>query len=328
MVDKDIRISVQTILIFLAILSGVWLLWLVKGVLLILFISVILALLLEPGAEWLRRRGVPNSVAAASVVLLLVLIFVSVASVAIFPIQQISRLLVTLPVYIETLMKSPMISGYQLQINNAIYGQLSQTVGGVISATLGAFSGLLNLVVILVFTVYLLMDFKNLKSMFTKLFPKEYQNDVVAVMSRIEVKLGGWLRGQLILMIIIGVATYIGLSFLGIDYALALAVIAGTLECVPTIGPIMSAIPAIIVAFVISPVAGFIVIGLYILIQQLENSFLVPKIMQKAVGFNPLVTIVVLLVGGKLLELVGAILAIPISIVIVEITRYFLYEKH
>ncbi len=147
-------------------------------------------------------------------------------------------------------------------------------------------------------------------------------------MGRIELKLGGWLRGQIILMLIIGISTYIGLTLLGVEYALALAVIAGILEIVPIIGPILSAIPALIVAFTVSPIAGFGVIGLYILIQQLENHLVVPKVMQKAVGFNPLVTIIVLMIGGNLLGLMGAILAIPIAIVVIEMIRYFLYENH
>lgn len=326
--DREIIISIQTILVFLGIMVGVFALWLVRDIVLMLFISLILALTIEPSVEWMSKRGIPRAVGVISTVLLLVLLFIGVGSVAIFPLQQVSRLVVSLPGYLDAVTQSPLLTGYQIQLNDAIYNQLTNTTGNIITATLGAFSALLTAVVIIVFTVYILLDFDNLRRMFINLFAKAYQDDVRKVMKRIEVKLGGWLRGQIILMLIIGVATYVGLTLLGIDYALALAVIAGVLEIIPLIGPIISAIPALIVAFAISPIAGVFVLVLYLLIQQLENHLIVPKVMQRTVGVNPLVTIIVLMIGGKLLGLMGAILAIPIAIVVIEIIRYFLYENH
>ena len=326
--DKQLIISLRTILLFLGTLIGLWVFWLIRDVVLIFFISLILALTLEPFVEWLDNRKIPRPISVVVNVLVVILAFVGVGSVAVIPLQQISRLIVSLPSYLDSLTKLPILDGFQIQLNDAIYAQLSQTTGNIVTATLGAFSGLLTVVVVIVFTVYILLDFDNLRKMFIKLFAKSYQDDVKIVMGRIELKLGGWLRGQIILMLIIGISTYIGLTLLGVEYALALAVIAGILEIVPIIGPILSAIPALIVAFTVSPIAGFGVIGLYILIQQLENHLVVPKVMQKAVGFNPLVTIIVLMIGGNLLGLMGAILAIPIAIVVIEMIRYFLYENH
>lgn len=326
--DKQLIISIQTIFLFLAVVFGLWGIWLIRDIVLMLFISLILALTLEPLVEWLVSKKLPRSAAVICTVVLFLIAFLALGSVAIIPLQQVTGLLISLPIYLESLAHLPFLEGYQLQINDAIYSQLSNTTGNIITATIGAFSGLLNVILIIVFTVYILIDFENLRRLFIRLFAKAYQDDVRTVMHRIEVKLGGWLRGQLILMLIIGVSTYFGLILLGVDYALALAIIAGILEIVPIIGPIFSAIPALIVAFTVSPIAGLGVIGLYILIQQLENHLIVPKVMQKAVGFNPLVTIIALMIGGQLLGLMGAILAIPIAIVVIEIIRYFLYENH
>ena len=163
--------------------------------------------------------------------------------------------------------------------------------------------------------------------MFVNIFLTDEKDKIKSLLVRIENKLGAWLRGQLVLMLIIGVATYLGLILLGVDYALALAVIAGLLEIVPILGPIISAVPALIMGFVISPVTGFAVIGLYLLIQQLESNLIVPKVMQKAVGFNPLVTIIALMVGGQLMGIVGAILAVPIVIVAVEVVKFLVKEQ-
>jgi predicted PurR-regulated permease PerM len=328
MSDKSLTISTETILIFFGVLLGLLGLWLVRDILLILFVSIIIVLTLEPFVAWLDAKKVPRSAAVFGTVIVFIMILVGVASAAIIPLQQVSKLIVSLPAYIQALTSLPILSGYQIQISDAIYSQLSLTTGNIILATINAFSGLMTMVAVFIFVIYMLLDFHNIRKMFIKLFALRYQPDVNTVVKRIEVKLGGWLRGQIILMILIGVTTYIGLVLLGVDYALALAVIAGVLEIVPIIGPVLSAIPALIVAFTISPLTGLGVLGLYILIQQLENSYVVPKVMQKAVGFSPLVTILALMVGGSVFGLVGAVLAIPISIVTIEVIKYFMYEKH
>ncbi|HHH14267.1 MAG TPA: AI-2E family transporter, partial [candidate division WWE3 bacterium] len=118
----------------------------------------------------------------------------------------------------------------------------------------------------------------------------------------------------------------IGLVALGVNYALSLALIAGILEIVPIIGPIIATIPALIVGFAVSPIKGLGVLGLYILIQQLENNLIVPKVMQKAVGFNPLITMTAILIGGSLFGVLGALLSIPVTIIIVILFKH-LYRK-
>lgn len=109
----------------------------------------------------------------------------------------------------------------------------------------------------------------------------------------------------------IGFFTWIALSLVGLNYALPLALLAGFLEIVPTIGPILAAIPAVIVALTISPTMGLVVTGIYIVIQLLENNIIVPKIMQHAVGLNPVVIIIAILVGAELLGITGALLSLP-----------------
>jgi predicted PurR-regulated permease PerM len=140
---------------------------------------------------------------------------------------------------------------------------------------------------------------------------------------KIEMKLGAWVRGEIILMLIVGLTTYIGLTILGVEYALPLAVIAGVLELVPTIGPIISSIPAILIALVQGPVLAIAVLAMYILIQQAENNFLVPKVMEKAVGVLPLITIASLLIGGTLFGVIGAVIAVPAVVIL-----HVLFEEY
>jgi len=123
------------------------------------------------------------------------------------------------------------------------------------------------------------------------------------------------------LMLIIGCLTFIGLYFLNVPYVLILALIAGLFEIIPYIGPIIAAIPAVILAFLVSPLLALLVVVLYIVIQQLENYVIVPQIMKKAVGLNPIVIIVVMLIGAKLAGVLGLILAVPLTASVAEFLK-------
>ena len=140
---------------------------------------------------------------------------------------------------------------------------------------------------------------------------------------QLEESLGGWVRAELILMVIVGVMTYIGLVLLRVPFALPLAMIAGILEIIPNIGPTLSAIPAIIVAITIQPLMAVGVLALYVMVQVMENNFIVPQVMSKAIGVNPLVTIVALLIGFELAGVTGAVLAVP-SVLIIKCMLPFL----
>ena len=145
-------------------------------------------------------------------------------------------------------------------------------------------------------------------------------------MRKIERRLGSWFIGQITLGVSIGIATYIGLNLLGIEFALSLAIIAGLLEIVPIIGPIISAVPAVLIALTTSPVLAVIVIALFFIIQQLENNILVPMVMRKALGLPPLVTIIALMIGGRLAGVSGMVLAVPIVVISQLVIRELLLE--
>ena len=131
------------------------------------------------------------------------------------------------------------------------------------------------------------------------------------------------MRAELVLMLVVGVFTYFVLLLLGIKYALLLAVIAGFLEIIPFLGPIIAAVPALFIAMTDSWLKVLLVGIAYFLIQQAENNILVPKIMQKATGLNPIVTIVVILIGGKLGGLVGVLIAVPVAVMVMAVIDNF-----
>ena len=128
-------------------------------------------------------------------------------------------------------------------------------------------------------------------------------------------------------MTIVGLLTYVGLRLLAIDFALPLALLAGLLEVIPNLGPVIAAIPGVFLGLSVSPVTALAVGAMYFLVQQLENSVIVPKVMKRSVGLNPLVTIIVLIVGYQLAGLAGAVLAVPVTLLVTVVLSHVLGDS-
>jgi predicted PurR-regulated permease PerM len=242
--------------------------------------------------------------------------------------QQIRALLNNLPFYMQSLSDVPFLAKYSNQIVSEATSKLSASSDLLITYTVGAFSSVFTLLLMFVLTIYILLDFTNLRNHFVASVPFTNKALMKETLVSIESRLKDWLRGQVVLMLLIGTLSYVGLYLVGMgDYALALAVFAGILEAVPVIGPMVSVIPAAIIGFTFSPALGISILILYTLIQQLENNFIVPKIMERAVGFNPLVTIIAFMVGSELMGILGAIISLPVLIIATEIFKA-IYPSH
>lgn len=200
-------------------------------------------------------------------------------------------------------------------INNQIES-LSRNLVGALNLVVKAASNILAIFTVGVMTFYLLMERKNFSRYLQILFGEgETEKRFDNLINAIEEKLGGWVRGQLTLMVIIGVMSYLGLRLLGVSFALPLALVAGLLEFIPNIGPTVAAIPAVVVAITVSPALALGVIFLYIAIQQIENNLIVPQVMKRAAGVHPLVTITSLMIGFTLGGIGGAVLAVPVFLI-------------
>ncbi|OIP98202.1 hypothetical protein COT69_01045 [candidate division WWE3 bacterium CG09_land_8_20_14_0_10_39_24] len=326
--ESFILISTKTIFVVAAVALMLWLLVQIKEIALLIFVSLMLSLALSPFVEFLEKRKIPRGLAVLIIYIIIVSIVALIGAVALPPIiSQTTRFIKSFPQIISSLGSTPILNKVTTDLNNFLAEQLMGASGNVIRVTVGAFSGILAVFSLMVFTAYLLLDLDNLREAFLFFLPAKPRKEIAEVLKEIEYKLGGWLRGQFILMCIVGGATYVGLLLLGIKYAAPLALIAGLLEVAPMLGPIISAVPGIIVGFSISPVTGLGVLALYLAIQQLENNIIVPKVMQKTVGFSPLITLLALLIGGKLFGVVGALLSVPLTLIIVIITKHVLeYE--
>lgn len=204
-------------------------------------------------------------------------------------------------------------------------GQIGQNV---FLKIIDIFGGFVTFVFVLIMIFYLLLEVKAMKKIIQSVVPDKFQFYVIQLFSQVQNKISLWARGQLILCLTIGIVSYVGLLILGVKYALLLALIAGICECIPYFGPILSAIPAVLLAFTQSPLTALLVIALYFVIQQLENHLLVPKIMGTAVGLNPVLVIIIILIGGKLYGPIGMLLSIPIATTLfILIKDYFELRK-
>ena len=179
--------------------------------------------------------------------------------------------------------------------------------------------GIATLITVLFLAFYMLVEGPGIKSGFLSLFPRSDRRQVAGMLEEVGAKFGSWLRGQLLLGLIIGVAAFAGMVVIGMPYAVLLGIVAGVTELIPIIGPILGSIPAVFIALALS-LAGvepwwkvIFTVGWYTLIQQTEGNILVPRVMKHAVGLSPLLTILALVIGTKLLGLVGALLAVPVA---------------
>jgi predicted PurR-regulated permease PerM len=195
----------------------------------------------------------------------------------------------------------------------SIQVQVTKAAAGVLASLSDFFGGLVGLIVVLVMAYYMVVQEKEARNAFQNFVPTEYQDNISAVLKHVEEKIGMWLFGQIALCLIIGVCYFIGLSIIGLNATLVLALFGGFTEFIPYLGPILGAIPVAIVALSDSPVKALMALMVIIVIQQLEGHIIVPKVMQRAVGLNPLVSIIALLVGAKLFGIMGALLAIPVA---------------
>lgn len=320
----DLHISAWTVVKVVLVFFLIYLVWSLRSVILVLFVALLLSALINPFADWFNRRKVPRAV---SVLLIYVVLFGFLALVAVLLVPPLLSELKELVKNFATIWTRISSAFVSLQQVSAEYGieqniqrglqtletSIGQFVGSALGTIRGFFGGFVAFLITLVLTFYMVVEEDAIRKLFRAVSPAEYHPYLSGLFTRIEQKVGLWLRGELLLMLIVGTFSYVGLSILGVEYALILGLLAGLTEIIPYAGPIIAAIPAVIIAFTQSPLKALFVIVLYFAIQQLENHLLVPKVMQKTVGLNPVVSIVALLVGANLGGVLGAILAIPVA---------------
>lgn len=317
------NINISTLTLVKVIIIGflIYIMFLIRDILVVFFVSLIFAAAIGPWVDWMQKRKIPRTLGVIFIYLALLIIVGSIIYLMIPPISaQIRELSDNFPEYMDRLMQgADFLRNNASNFNSikgtldAIRGGLETNAGNIFSTVTGVFGSIFSFFLTLVVTFYMAVEDNAMKKIVRSIIPFKHQPYALGLVTRMQKKIGLWLRGQLILCFTIGILVYIGLKILGVKYALVLALIAGITEFVPYLGPLTGAIPAVLIAFSQSPMLALITAIFYYLVQFTENNVLVPKIMQKAVGLNPIVSIAVLLIGFQLAGIAGAILSIPVA---------------
>lgn len=341
--ERTIRIDTWTILKVIVILLALAFLFYVRDILGLLFAALFLAALMHPAARFFAKYRIPKGLTV--LVLYVVLFGTAVLVVGILLptlIEESAVLLKGFGISWQTLsdaalwlkqfsLDQGLTENIKAGIQTLESGQVWQAASGVFATVGSVFGGIVGFIVVLVMAYYMVVQEEEARNVFHNFVPDEYKDISASILKRVEEKIGKWLIGQLSLCVIIGTLYYIGLSVIGINSALVLASFGGFTEFIPYLGPILGAIPVFVLALTQSPLKAVLALVILILIQQLEGHVIVPKVMQKAVGLNPLISIVALLVGAELFGIIGALLAIPvataISAVLSELYRHSAFHK-
>jgi predicted PurR-regulated permease PerM len=328
--DKKHTVSISpSIVVFTFIFSLlVYFLLQIKSILVALFLSFIVMTALRPAVDKLNLKlKLPRALSIFIVYLLVLFVFGLMIAIVLPP----------LLIEAYNFLRSFELPFLQQELQNlsltvqeisTLLNQVGDGASMVVSLITSTFSGVFAFFTLMVMSFYIMLDRPNLHKKIGW-FSRDKKHIKMAddFLNSVEVQLGGWIRGQIILMLTIGVVTYIGLSLLGLPFALPLAIIAGLLEILPNLGPTIAAVPAVVLAFLGGgPILGVVVIIFYLLVQQFENNLLVPKIMQANVDVNPLIAIVIILTGFTLGGVIGALLSIPFYIVFR--TLYSMLKEH
>lgn len=309
---RKIEISYRTIVFTTVFLLVLWLLFQIKDILLGLFISLILMSSLNPSVKRLEKLKIPR-VLAILLLYLLIIAFFGLAIGGIIPplVDQTSTLVSQVPGFFQQFK----FLGIDEKLVASQFSQFTAIPINLVKFIFEIFSNIVAILGLTVITFYLLMERKNLDRYLVAFFGEGKEKEISALIDKIEEKLGGWVRGELLLMLFVGILSYAGFRIIGLDFALPLAILAFLFEVVPNIGPILASFPAILIGLTISPMYAITVAGWCLLVQQVENVFLVPKVMKKTAGINPLVSLLSLAVGFKIAGVGGAVLAIPTFLV-------------
>ena len=335
----QIDVSTRTMLKIVFIVLSLWFLYLLKDIVLLLFITIIISSAIDPIVDYFENKKIPRIVGVSSIYFLLLVIIVLVISCLVPPVtHQFNDFSQNFPQYYQKMQNSfSSMAGFlkdnniNVDTKNYLKGAnswFSQAPKNIFSTTVGVFSSLVSIVSVLAMAFYMTLVKDGMKNFVAMMTPKKYQAYAIDLTIRIKHQIGRWMQGQLFLILIVFILDYIGLSLVGIPYALILAVAAGFLEVVPYVGPVLASVPGVILGFLISPAKGLFAFLVYFVVQQAEGHIIVPLTMKKAVGLNPVAVILVLLAGVKLGGILGAIIAVPVATAVGLFIKDLLFKEN
>ncbi|MDB5239205.1 MAG: hypothetical protein JWO00_540 [Candidatus Parcubacteria bacterium] len=333
--SSRISISTGTIIRTFIIAILIFALYYTADIFLLVVAAIIFASSIEPGIRWLRKYRLHRVIAViliyvgiAALLGTLLVFFVPVAA------NDLISFLTNVPktISLETLWSPIQSMGVHLgstqigpgslalsDLVNSLQAFITGSSDGAIQTASFVFGGLLGLILIAVLSFYLAVQEEGVADFLRIVTPVRHHTYIIDLWKRSQQKIGFWLQGQLLLGLVVGILVYLVLLIVGIPHALILALLAGIFEIIPVFGPIISSVPAILIAFADKGVGtGFLLVGLYIIIYQFESQLFYPLVVKKIVGISPIVVMLALVIGAKLAGILGALIAVPLSAVLME----------
>ncbi len=332
-----ISISAGTVAKAILLILFVWLLFVIRDIILVVLVSVVIASAIEPAVRWLAKWRVPRTLAVLMVYVAAFAFLIALVPFLFIPaINDLIEASATLPQKIgslsflsapDGLFSSLSRSNYFSNFSSNLEGAFAGLSRGFLETASIIFGGFFSFILIVVISFYLAVQEDGIANFLRLVTPARGETYIIGLWHRAQKKIGLWMQGQLLLGLIVGVIVYLGLTILKIEYALMLAIMAAAFELIPVFGPILSAVPAILIGFSHNVTTGLLVLGLYLIIQQFENHLLYPLVVKKIVGVPSIVVILALIIGAKLVGFLGIILAVPASAVLIELLSDFEQRK-
>ncbi len=295
-------------------------------------LAIVIATALDPAVDWLEKRRIPRILGTLAVYIIAIF-FIALVLYIVLPVllTELNGVLANgsdiFGTMIETMgIKSTVLQTVAASLNeftNDLLGG-NTTMVSLLSQLLG---GLLLTIIVFVVSFYLTIGRDGVERFVMAVMPTRFQQGAISVYGHVRQKISHWFAGQLFLSLVVGIAVFIGLSVLGVHYAFILATAAVLFELVPYVGPIFAGSLAVLTATGQSTTLGLYTLILFIVIQQLESHLLVPAVNKYTTDLNPVIVILSLLIGGKVLGVVGVLLAVPLAVLFQEMLRHRIHMK-
>ena len=303
------------------------------------FIALILAYLLDPLVDYFEGKGISRT---WGILIIYSTLILAIATAIVYGLPRIivelNRFVETIPLYATQI--QDFITAFQRDYSRVaipesirditdetiknIENSLISIVKSIVQGIVYFFTKIFDIILAPILAFYLLKDFDNIKEWLLQLIPGSYRKDLVNLGQQIDKVLKSFFRGHLIVAFFVGILTTIGLSLIGMEFALVLGLVAGVFNIIPYFGPLFGIIPAVALALLQSKKMALYVLIIMTLIQQIEGNIISPKILGKSVGLNPLMIIFVLLAGGHLFGIVGMIFAVPVTGILKVLVTFIL----
>jgi len=310
-----------------------YIIYLVRDILILSIFALIISILFTPIIDFLQKRKIPRGFAVIVVYIgifgLISFFIYSLASLFIIEVQKFSQVF---PEYFERVsppLKSLGVKAFEdiesfIELLNKSVETIAASFLGAVSAIFG---GIFATIYVVTIAIFLSLEEKGVEKSLALLFPKKYEIYVLSLWGRCQQRVSGWFLSRILASIFVGAASYLTFLILSIKYPLTLGLLAGILNFIPVIGPIITGVLIFILISLDSALKAFFALVAFVLIQQIENNILTPLLAKRFVNISPVVVLISLVVGGKLLGILGAILAIPLVAILSEFLKDFLAKR-